>query len=98
MDYPNDLLDTVLTFQSFGDDLDPALGFLPRPGTHHLSYGLDFSPRPRKWGIRQFMWGGDADFWWQQDGRLESRELYASPAGDPLGLGGIPDDRLFVGI
>ena len=81
VDYPNDLVDTALLFQSFGDTLDPALGFLPRPGTHHLEYFGDLGPRPHKWGIRKFMWSWGADFWWQQAGRLESRELSATPLG-----------------
>jgi hypothetical protein len=81
LDYPNDFLDTTFIFQSFGDALDPALGFLPRPGTHHLSYQGQLGPRPHKWGIRKFMWAWSADLWWQQDGRLESRTLSANPLG-----------------
>jgi len=70
-----------LNFQSFGDALDPALGFQPRPGSHLLTYFGNFGPRPRKWGIRKIFWDWGADFWWQQDGRLESRSLTAAPLG-----------------
>jgi len=33
IDYPNDLWDVFFIYKEFGDGLNPALGFLPRPGT-----------------------------------------------------------------
>lgn len=79
VDYPNDLLDTALRFQSLGDGVDPALGFLPRQGVNHLTYSGALMPRPQRWGVRQvyFEWG--ADVYWFQEGGLESRELFLTP-------------------
>ena len=50
VDYPNDLWDVSLQFVEFGDALDPALGFLPRPGPPQLSGGLAYQPRPQEDG------------------------------------------------
>jgi hypothetical protein len=50
VDYPNDLLDVFLIVKEFGDALDPALGFLPRPGTRWYQGGGAYQPRPSKDG------------------------------------------------
>jgi hypothetical protein len=58
VDYPNDLLDCYTTINEFGDALEPALGFLPRPGTRQYQGGCGYKPRPAKTGafgwIRQY--------------------------------------------
>ncbi len=50
IDYPNDLLDCFTSFNQFGEALDPALGFLPRPGSGRLDLGCSYRPRPSKNG------------------------------------------------
>ena len=56
--YPNDRWDLSLSLNQYGDALDPALGFLPRPGTRFYRGGLAFQPRPGDAGpfhwVRQF--------------------------------------------
>ncbi len=55
--YPNDLWNLEADFNEFGDSLDPALGFLPRPGTRQYSAGASYQPRPDGGifgGVRQF--------------------------------------------
>lgn len=55
--YPNDLWDLNAQIQEFGDALDPALGFLPRPGTRRYHLEANWQPRPTaKWlsWMRQF--------------------------------------------
>ena len=58
VDYPNDLVDCYTTINEFGEALDPALGFLPRPGTRQYQGGCSYKPRPAKTGsfgwIRQY--------------------------------------------
>jgi Domain of unknown function (DUF5916) len=44
--YPNDLWDIEGSFKQFGDSLDPALGFLPRPGTRQYTSFVAYQPRP----------------------------------------------------
>lgn len=53
-DYPNDLWDCSVTVNDFGDALEPALGFLPRPGTRQYQTGCAYQPRPAKDG--PFRW------------------------------------------
>lgn len=55
--YPNDLWSLRLRFNQFGDALDPALGYLPRPGTRQYMLFAGYQPRPQGglsgW-VRQF--------------------------------------------
>ena len=44
--YPNDLWSGYFSFNQFGDALDPALGFLPRPGTRQYDAYIEYAPRP----------------------------------------------------
>lgn len=61
IDYPNDLWIIRANVNVFGAALDPALGFLPRPGTRQYFLELDYKPRPQSdslsW-IQQFFWHG----------------------------------------
>ncbi len=50
VDYPNDKLDCFAQTWEFGDALDPALGFLPRPGTRQYRGGCSYKPRPAESG------------------------------------------------
>jgi hypothetical protein len=52
--YPNDLWDCSTSLNQFGESLDPALGFLPRPGTRRFDASCEFKPRPSKNG--PFRW------------------------------------------
>ncbi len=60
IDYPNDRWDCFVSFNKYGESLDPALGFIPRPGVHRLDAACEFRPRPRRsgpfgWVRQQFM-------------------------------------------
>ena len=46
VDYPNDLWDVFFIYKQFGEAMDPALGFLPRPGTRWFQGGGAYQPRP----------------------------------------------------
>ncbi len=54
VDYPNDLFDCGGSYNKFGEALDPALGFLPRPGTQRTDLYCVWQPRPSKSG--PFAW------------------------------------------
>ncbi|MGQ0704232.1 MAG: DUF5916 domain-containing protein [Gemmatimonadales bacterium] len=45
LDYPNDDWDIALTYRRVGEDFQPPLGFVPRPGIHALSGGANFRHR-----------------------------------------------------
>lgn len=61
MEYPNDRWYSRFKFNVFGDALNPALGFLPRPGTRQYMGTLVYHPRPQTgmfdW-VRRFTIGG----------------------------------------
>jgi hypothetical protein len=82
IEYPNDLWYAFLKANVFGDALDPALGFLPRPGTRqYLGIAL-FRPRPQggvfDW-VRQFQFGGEYIQVDDLDGIPESKQLALLP-------------------
>ena len=83
IDYPNDLWDVRAAYASYGDALDPGLGFLPRNGIQSFSSHVAFQPRPEKGfvgrAVRQFYFDVGAELYWDLGGRLETRELQISP-------------------
>jgi hypothetical protein len=54
IDYPNDRWDCYTSLNQFGEALEPALGFLPRPGVRRFDAACDFKPRPSRDG--PFAW------------------------------------------
>lgn len=82
LDYPNDLWDVSLTFNEFGGALDPALGFLPRPGTRQYRLGMSYQPRPAggpfDW-VRQFFFEFVPRLVERLDGTTESWEVFTAP-------------------
>ena len=82
IEYPNDLWYAFLKANEFGDALDPALGFLPRPGTRqYLGIAL-YRPRPQGGvfdRVRQFEFGGEYIQVEDLDGRPQSKELAVLP-------------------
>src|SRR5439155_1719576 len=80
---PNDFWEAYVRFMQFGDALDPALGFLPRPGTRWYDFWNALKPRPGPAGA--FRWIRQAFFetGYKQvddlDGRPESRRLFTAP-------------------
>jgi Domain of unknown function (DUF5916) len=83
VDYPNDLWDIVTSFNSYGDALDPGVGFLPRPGVRVFSLSASYQPRPEKGLvgrlIRQFFYEASFSATWALDGKLETRRLFTAP-------------------
>ena len=55
IDYPNDRWDCRAQTFHLGDALDPALGFISRPGTRRYVGGCDFQPRPSPDGRWSFI-------------------------------------------
>jgi hypothetical protein len=85
VDYPNDLVDCSLTLYQVGPTLDPALGFLPRPGVRHSMSGCRLQPRPARDGsfawIRQYFLRGYYERVVNHLGQLESWRYQWSPLG-----------------
>jgi hypothetical protein len=83
VDYPNDLWDNVLVVKVFGDSLDPALGFLPRPGVRFYRAGTSYRPRPSGgfWDgkVRQFFFEVFPTYITDHSGEVESWEVFTAP-------------------
>ena len=85
-EYPNDLWYAHVQFSQFGDALDPALGFVPRPGTRHYMNELDYQPRPAadswfNWVHRFWFYGhySEDDGLGLNDGGKQSSEWFFAP-------------------
>lgn len=82
VDYPNDRWDLTASWHRFGDALQPALGFLPRPGTRQSKLAAAFQPRPAspalQW-IRQAFF--EVSYLRVEDlqGRLQTWQLFTAP-------------------
>jgi len=83
LEYPNDRWYLSADVKEFGDALDPALGFLPRPGTRWYELGSAFQPRPRADGrfgwARQFFFENFDYLITDLDGRTESWRVFLAP-------------------
>ena len=83
LDYPNDLWDIVTTFNSYGDALEPGIGFLPRRGVQVFTLGASYQPRPEKGLVgrivRQFFYELRFSFTWDLAGVLETRRIFTAP-------------------
>jgi len=82
VDYPNDLWDIFMIYKEFGDGLDPALGFLPRPGTRWFQGGGAYQPRPGAglfdW-VRQFYFELMGFYVADLDGDVQSWRVFTAP-------------------
>jgi hypothetical protein len=83
MDYPNDLWDINTSYGYYGDSLNPGLGFLPRGNVQTWSLGIEYMPRPEKGLagrlVRQFFYELRFNFYWDLQGRLETRRVFIAP-------------------
>lgn len=81
-DYPNDLWHWTILANEFGEALDPALGFLPRPGTRQFDGYVQYAPRPqRSWlsWARQFFYELEFTQVDGLDGQTQSRRVFTAP-------------------
>ena len=90
LDYPNDLWDLFFIYKQFGREMDPALGFLPRPGTRWVQGGGAFQPRPTapalSW-IRQWFFETFVTYVENLDGHVESWRVFTAPINIELESG-----------
>jgi len=83
IDYPNDLWDIASTYSYYGDALDPGVGFLPRNNIQSWMLGIEYMPRPEQgWVgrlVRQSFYELRLSYYWDLDGRLETRQIFMAP-------------------
>jgi Domain of unknown function (DUF5916) len=81
IDYPNDLWRWVISANTFGDALNPAMGFLPRPGTRQYDFYVGHFPRASSenaW-IHQSFYEMELEQVDDLNGHTESRKLTVTP-------------------
>lgn len=82
VDYPNDLWDLYAIYKELGDSLEPALGFIPRPGTRSYDLGGAYQPRPTGgpfgW-VRQFFFEFGGSLVTDLSNRTQSWEVFTAP-------------------
>ncbi len=78
--YPNDLVSAQYKWMKIGENYNPALGFVPRPGVRISALQAELSPRPRFWNIRQMSFELEySDYYNLNEGSSETRELRMTP-------------------
>jgi hypothetical protein len=80
--YPNDLWNLQLSFKQFGDSLEPALGYLPRPGTRQYTSYVAYQPRPDGGmfsGVRQFFFEINPVLVTDLHGETQSFRVFMAP-------------------
>lgn len=83
VEYPNDLWNADFNYNYYGDALDPAIGFLPRPGTRQYYAQLNWQPRPDRDGsfgwVRQFLLQNNYSYITGLDGHVQTEVLNVYP-------------------
>ncbi len=103
IDYPNDLWDVKFVYNRFGDAMNPAMGFLPRPGTKQMDFGMAYQPRPTspRWSwVRQAFFEFEATRITDLLGNVQSETLFMAPinfrnqAGDHFEVNWAPEHQV----
>ena len=81
--YPNDLWWMDFSYNDYGEALDPAMGFLQRPGTRQMFTDINWQPRPAadsalSW-VRQFDIYGTYTLVLDTRGRMQSEDWKLIP-------------------
>jgi hypothetical protein len=91
--FPNDLVRVSTSHREFGEQWNPALGFVERRGFRRHAPQLTFAPRPERWDfIRQTEHGIEFEYLTDLNDRLLTRNLEITPlqinfeSGDRLGF------------
>jgi hypothetical protein len=77
--YPNDFLSVTMGHFQIQDNFRAGVGFIPRIGIKNTYGEVLIGPRPKKWGILQYIFGGDFDFIADSDGTLSTRVIELIP-------------------
>lgn len=96
IDYPNDLVDTAVTYKRIGRDFDPSIGFVPRAAVQLWSAAANFSPRLARGPIQQMFFEFEPTLAADLSGRWESYRVFWAPvnwrfrSGDRVEFNAVP--------
>lgn len=102
IDYPNDDWDVAFTYRRVGENFDPSLGFVPRPGVHALSGGANFRHRFQSRTFRNMFYQFRPTVVFDLDGRWESYRFFFAPinwrfeSGDRFEFNWVPTGERLV--
>jgi hypothetical protein len=96
IDYPNDLVDTQITYKRIGRDFDPSVGFVPRRAAQLWNAAADFSPRLGHGPIQQMFFEFEPTLATDLSGHWESYRVFWAPvnwrfrSGDRVEFNAVP--------
>lgn len=96
IDYPNDLVDTAVTYKRIGRNFDPSVGFVPRAAVQLWNAGANFSPRLARGPIQQMFFEFQPSLATDLSGRWESYRVFWAPlnwrfrSGDRVEFNAVP--------
>lgn len=79
VDYPNDDFDVALSVKRIGEDFDPSLGFVPRPGVYRYDFKFDYTARPENGWLRTMSHELETSLVTDLEGHWESYRLFTAP-------------------
>lgn len=79
IDYPNDVLDMAFTVKRIGEDFQPSLGFVPRPGIYRYDLNFDYTLRPENGWVRRMSHEFRPMLVTDLEGHWESYRVFTAP-------------------
>ena len=70
-----DLFDLSAGYTDTGDNFNPEVGYVRHQGSRRFRSQMEYTPRPRKFGIREIQAGPEIDYILTQENELETRDL-----------------------
>ena len=70
-----DLFDLSVGYTDTGDNFNPEVGYVRHQGSRRFRSQMEYTPRPRKFGIREIQVGPEIDYVLTQENELETRDL-----------------------
>jgi hypothetical protein len=102
IDYPNDTWDIFISYRRVGENFEPALGFVPRPGIHALNGSVNFRHRFPSRVFRYMLYEFQPSAVFNLQGRWESYRFFFAPvnwrfeSGDRFEFNGVPTGERLV--
>ena len=73
--WQDNLFDLSVGYTDTGDNFNPKVGYVRHQGSRRFRSQMEYTPRPRKFGIREIQVGPEIDYILTQENELETRDL-----------------------
>ena len=73
--WQDNLFDLSVGYTDTGDNFNPEVGYVRHEGSRRFRSQTEYTPRPRKFGIREIQVGPEIDYILTQENELETRDL-----------------------